>query len=194
MLDSICTKLDDYVRATYKSTGQLTLLRLMSPEGGMNPDFSKVDIVQDGDLNKSLKFYVSRVVFSHHILFTNYSNFGLSMTNFFIPFPVWRNSWRVRRRHSSLTQQRSQGCWCQSLHGGGPLLLRHAPGRRWIRRGRRPCGQGWTVIVISKYLYKIGNRRHSWKVSLRKSTVWHWGVASSLSKTHFNHHFLNNLV
>ncbi|XP_046741369.1 protein seele isoform X2 [Diprion similis] len=62
MLDSICTKLDDYVRATYKSTGQLTLLRIMDPSGGMNPDISKVDIVQDGDLNKSLKFYCEGIV------------------------------------------------------------------------------------------------------------------------------------
>ncbi|XP_046420293.1 protein seele isoform X2 [Neodiprion fabricii] len=62
MLDSICAKLDDYVRATYKSTGQLTLLRIMDPTGGMNPDISKVDIVQDGDLNKSLKFYCEGIV------------------------------------------------------------------------------------------------------------------------------------
>ncbi|XP_012253703.1 protein seele [Athalia rosae] len=62
MLDSICKKLDDYVRARYKSTGELTILRIMSPDGGMNPDFSKVDIVQDEDLNKSLKFYCEGIV------------------------------------------------------------------------------------------------------------------------------------
>lgn len=59
MLDSICDKMDDYVRATWKSNGQLTLLRLMDKNGNMNPDMSRVDIIQDGDLNKSLKFYVS---------------------------------------------------------------------------------------------------------------------------------------
>lgn len=31
----------------------------MSPSGGMNPMMSEVDIVQDGDLNKSLQHYVS---------------------------------------------------------------------------------------------------------------------------------------
>lgn len=59
MVDKICDKMDDYVRATWKTTGQLTLLRLMDKSGGMNPDMSRVDIIQDGDLNKSLKFYVS---------------------------------------------------------------------------------------------------------------------------------------
>jgi hypothetical protein len=51
--------MDDYVRATYKTSGELTLLRLIGADGQMNPDLSHVDIVQDSDLNKSLKFYVS---------------------------------------------------------------------------------------------------------------------------------------
>lgn len=59
VLDSICDKMSDYVRATYKSNGQLTILNLMSPSGSMNPEMSKVDIIQDGDMNKSLKYYVS---------------------------------------------------------------------------------------------------------------------------------------
>lgn len=59
ILDNICEKMSDYVRATYKSNGQLTILNLMSPSGSMNPEMSKVDIIQDGDLNKSLKYYVS---------------------------------------------------------------------------------------------------------------------------------------
>ncbi|XP_043261896.1 protein seele isoform X2 [Colletes gigas] len=56
VLDSICDKMSDYVRATYKSNGQLTILNLMGPSGGMNPEMSKVDIIQDGDMNKSLKY------------------------------------------------------------------------------------------------------------------------------------------
>lgn len=33
----------------------------MSSSGAMNPEISKVDIIQDGDLNKSLMHYVSIV-------------------------------------------------------------------------------------------------------------------------------------
>ncbi|XP_063988675.1 protein seele [Diachasmimorpha longicaudata] len=62
ILDNICDKLDDYVRATYKSNGRLTVLRLMTPEGQMNPEISNVDIIQDGDLNKSLKYYCQEIV------------------------------------------------------------------------------------------------------------------------------------
>lgn len=50
--------MDDYVRATYKSNGKLTLLKLIT-DSGMNPLLGEVDIIQDGDLNKSLEFFVS---------------------------------------------------------------------------------------------------------------------------------------
>lgn len=62
VLDSVCEKMSDYVRATYKSNGQLTILNLMGPSGSMNPEMSKVDIIQDGDLNKSLKYYCEEIV------------------------------------------------------------------------------------------------------------------------------------
>lgn len=65
LLDSICEKMSDYVRATYKSNGELTILNLMNSSGGMNPELSKVDIVQDGDLNKSLKYYCEGIVEEH---------------------------------------------------------------------------------------------------------------------------------
>lgn len=52
-------KLDDYAKARFKSNGTLTIMKLTSPGGGMNPDMSLVDFVQDGDLNKSLKHFVS---------------------------------------------------------------------------------------------------------------------------------------
>lgn len=51
--------MDDYVRATYKTSGELTLLPIIGKNGQMNPDLGLVDIIQDSDLNKSLKFYVS---------------------------------------------------------------------------------------------------------------------------------------
>ncbi|OAD58700.1 Protein canopy like protein 2 [Eufriesea mexicana] len=62
ILDNICEKMSDYVRATYKSNGKLTILNLMGPSGGMNPEMSEVDIIQDGDLNKSLKYYCEGIV------------------------------------------------------------------------------------------------------------------------------------
>lgn len=51
--------MNDYVRATKKYNKKLTIFNLMSPSGGMNPQMSKVDLIHDGDLNKSLEFYVS---------------------------------------------------------------------------------------------------------------------------------------
>lgn len=62
VLDNICDKMSDYVRATYKSNGQLTILNLMTSSGTMNPEMSKVDIIQDGDFNKSLKYYCEGIV------------------------------------------------------------------------------------------------------------------------------------
>lgn len=62
VLETVCNKMDDYVRATYKTSGELTLLRLIGADGQMNPDLSHVDIVQDSDLNKSLKFYCEGIV------------------------------------------------------------------------------------------------------------------------------------
>lgn len=51
-------KMDDYAKVKYKTTGRLAVMKFMV-NGGMNPDVSNVDFVQDGDLNKSLKHYVS---------------------------------------------------------------------------------------------------------------------------------------
>lgn len=55
--------MDDYAKAKYKTTGRLTVLKFMI-DGGMNPEVSNVDFVQDGDLNKSLKHYVSILLFN----------------------------------------------------------------------------------------------------------------------------------
>lgn len=51
--------MDDYVKAKYKKTKQLTVMKLTTESGGMNPEMSAVDFIQDGDLNKSLKHFVS---------------------------------------------------------------------------------------------------------------------------------------
>ncbi|OXU26490.1 hypothetical protein TSAR_003616 [Trichomalopsis sarcophagae] len=68
LLDSICKQMEDYVRATYKSNGKLTLLKLMS-DGGVNPLINEVDIVQDGDLNKSLEYFCTDIVNEHEETF-----------------------------------------------------------------------------------------------------------------------------
>ena len=60
---SIGEKMDDYAKARYKSSGKLTLLKMTTPDGGMNPEMSSVDFIQDGDLNKSLKHFVSFIQF-----------------------------------------------------------------------------------------------------------------------------------
>lgn len=57
-LEKVCVGIDDYVRATRKDTGELILMKLIV-DGKMNEEMSNVDIIQDGDLNKSLKYYVS---------------------------------------------------------------------------------------------------------------------------------------
>ncbi|KAL0121200.1 hypothetical protein PUN28_008704 [Cardiocondyla obscurior] len=62
LLDHICDKLTDYVRATRKSDNQLVIFNLMDPSGGMNPMMSEVDVIQDGDLNKSLEYYCRDIV------------------------------------------------------------------------------------------------------------------------------------
>lgn len=65
MLDSICDKMDDYIRATKKSDGSLIIMKIITENGQMNPLMSEVDVIQDDDLNKSLKYYVGlfRIIF-----------------------------------------------------------------------------------------------------------------------------------
>lgn len=59
ILKFVCvgTRMEDYVKATVRSTGEFTLLKIMI-NGAMNPKTSEVDIVQDDDLNRSLSHYV----------------------------------------------------------------------------------------------------------------------------------------
>ncbi|XP_050426994.1 protein seele-like [Adelges cooleyi] len=61
LLDTVCTKIDDYVRATHKSNGTLIVMPLLL-NGAMNPLMSEVDVVADSDLNKSLKYYCDDIV------------------------------------------------------------------------------------------------------------------------------------
>ena len=59
VVDGVCKGFEDYAQAKYKSSGEPTIIRLMTHEGNMNPLMSQVDMVPDDDLNTRLKFYVS---------------------------------------------------------------------------------------------------------------------------------------
>lgn len=58
IMEKVCDTMDDYIRAFWKSNSTLTLISMVDGLGM----FDKLDIVQDDDLNKSLKFYVSSIV------------------------------------------------------------------------------------------------------------------------------------
>ena len=61
IVDSVCEEFENYVQAREKTAERaVTIIRITTKSGGMNPLFGSVDIVPDEDLNKRLKFYVSR--------------------------------------------------------------------------------------------------------------------------------------
>lgn len=61
VMDSVCEKMNDYVRATFKENGTLTVMPLLLG-GKMNPLMNEVDVIQDSDLNKSLQYYCEEIV------------------------------------------------------------------------------------------------------------------------------------
>ena len=69
----MCKGFEDYAQAKYKSSGEPTIIRLMTHEGNMNPLMSQVDMVPDEDLNTKLKFYVSRDVLEISVIKSEYS-------------------------------------------------------------------------------------------------------------------------
>ncbi|XP_072393760.1 protein seele [Diabrotica undecimpunctata] len=62
LIEGVCGEMDNYIRAKWKKDRSLTLLNMLSDDGTMNPDWSEVDIIQDGDLNKSLKYYCESIM------------------------------------------------------------------------------------------------------------------------------------
>jgi len=62
VIENVCKGFEDYAQAKYKSSGEPTIIRLMTPEGNMNPLMSQVDMVPDDDLNTKLKFYCENQV------------------------------------------------------------------------------------------------------------------------------------
>lgn len=61
IMESICNLMDDYVGATFKKNGKLTVIRLVSEAGEMNPMMSEVD-VHDSESNKNLKYYCQSIL------------------------------------------------------------------------------------------------------------------------------------
>lgn len=64
LLDEVCQLMDNYARATNKTDGSPTIISLLA-DGGMNPIMSEVDLVQDTDLNKSLRYHCEDIVDEH---------------------------------------------------------------------------------------------------------------------------------
>ncbi|XP_014272186.1 protein seele [Halyomorpha halys] len=62
LMERICNKMEDYVRGRMKTDGRLIIFPLVIDGGKMNPIMSDVDVVQDSDLNKSLKFYCEAIL------------------------------------------------------------------------------------------------------------------------------------
>lgn len=67
-MEGVCGKIDGYVKAWYKDTEELTLIKLMGEnDSTMNELVGNVEFVQDGDLNKSLPHFVSANSYSDHV-------------------------------------------------------------------------------------------------------------------------------
>lgn len=62
VVDKVCTSFEDYAQAKSKVSGKPTIIRIVTPEGNMNPQMGEVDMVPDDDLNTRLKFYCENLV------------------------------------------------------------------------------------------------------------------------------------
>jgi len=70
LVEGICERMEDYAQARWKRSDKPTLIRMVNPDGNMNPNFPKVDVVQDDDLNTALKFHCETIVEDHEDDFT----------------------------------------------------------------------------------------------------------------------------
>jgi len=62
VVDKVCKGFEDYAQAKSKASGKPTIIRIVTPEGNMNPQMGEVDMVPDDDLNTRLKFYCENLV------------------------------------------------------------------------------------------------------------------------------------
>lgn len=60
LMEKVCDKMSDYVRATEKETGKLVLINLLDLTA--KPSLGDVDIIQDSDLNRSLEHLCKGIV------------------------------------------------------------------------------------------------------------------------------------
>ncbi|XP_037827896.1 protein seele [Lucilia sericata] len=68
VMEKICDRMEDYLRATHKKSGKFMLMKIMV-DGKMNPESSNVDFIQDEDLNKSLGHYCLEILEDHEDAF-----------------------------------------------------------------------------------------------------------------------------
>ncbi|XP_075224178.1 protein seele-like [Lycorma delicatula] len=61
VMENVCDKMDDYVKAKHRQTGEIMVIPLLNG-GQMNTVMSEVDIIQDENLNKSLRLYCDEIV------------------------------------------------------------------------------------------------------------------------------------
>lgn len=63
LMEDVCKKVDDYLKATYRDTQKLTIIKMSHDEnqegkGTLSDEVGLVEFVQDGDLNRSLPVVV----------------------------------------------------------------------------------------------------------------------------------------
>lgn len=119
----MCKGFEDYAQAKYKSSGEPTIIRLMTHEGNMNPLMSQVDMVPDEDLNTKLKFYVSRDVLKISVMKSEYTGtfFKCLLCQLRIGLEqrgvVARVCWLRCHLHQSPRDQCSGSVWSRSRSG-----------------------------------------------------------------------------
>jgi len=61
VLETVCDSMDDYAQVRHKETDELDVIKLVV-NGALNPHFSEYEVVQDPELNKSVKYHCQTLV------------------------------------------------------------------------------------------------------------------------------------
>ncbi|XP_075219307.1 protein seele-like isoform X2 [Lycorma delicatula] len=62
VMENICKKMENYIKAKHKNTGEIIVMSILGEGGEMNPLMGEVDIIQDAHLNKNLKTYCEEIL------------------------------------------------------------------------------------------------------------------------------------
>lgn len=62
LTEKICDKMDNFVKAKHRETGEILVIPLLTESGQMNTIMSEVDVIQDETLNKNLKLYCEDII------------------------------------------------------------------------------------------------------------------------------------